>query len=127
MTNRDDLVKLCNLPYFGMENRHVILDVENFPILTTCCGNPFPIVPWSAPEKLLTLLQNIIYIATKRDKQIKPSAIPYFWMGSLLVMSGLENYSNFITCWGCPSPISSLIKKALFHIFERGIHCWCQN
>ena len=45
ITKRDDLVKLCSLPYFAMENKHGISEAENFRFWLPAGAIPFPLSP----------------------------------------------------------------------------------
>lgn len=98
ITKRNDQVKLCILSYIGMESRYVITDVEKFQYWPPAGAAPSPLSPEVPLNK-----QNIIHTAPKRHKQIKLSAIPYFWTMNSLVTSGFSYLDQLL---GIPYPIS---------------------
>lgn len=87
---KSDLVKLCNLPYFGMVDYFLGLNIScqirgrKFSNLDSLLGQPLPHCPLNK--------QNIIYFIYKREKPTKLSGIPYFWSRSSLLMSEFENF-----------------------------------
>ena len=71
--------------------------VDNFQILNTFWGSPFLLSSEMPLNK-----QNIIYIAPKRDKQIRLSANPYF--EERVVDVSIKTFSNLYHVLGMPLP-----------------------